>query len=76
MNTVTLEDAEKALREARAQLDRAAAAADDAVKRDAWRQAEIRLARAARIVGFLATPPAEPWGLPMNLPTATVRGLL
>jgi hypothetical protein len=61
MNTPTLADAEKAIREARPHLDRAAGADDDAVKADAWKQAAMRLAYAARVLeGLAAATAPEP----------------
>ncbi len=72
MNTPTIEDVERAIRDARPHLDRAAAADDDAVKADAWKQGAMRLGYAARVLEGLAaaaTPPdLRRWGMDLSLP--------
>jgi hypothetical protein len=60
MNRPTIEDAEKAIRDARPHLDRAAGTDDDAVKADRWKQASMRLAYAARVLEGLAAAAAPP----------------
>jgi hypothetical protein len=70
--TLTLADAEKALADALQHLG----AADEAVKRDLYKQAAARLATAARVPDWLGAPPPGPYGMSLSLPGAGVRGLL
>jgi hypothetical protein len=74
-----IEDVEKAIRDARPHLDRAAAADDDAVKVDAWKQAAMRLAYAGRVLEGLAAaavPQAAPRGPSLSLPGVPARSAL
>jgi hypothetical protein len=72
MSTLAIEVVEKAIRDARPHLDRAAGADDDAVRADAWKQAAMRLGYASRVLEGLAaaaTPPdPRRWGMDLTLP--------
>jgi hypothetical protein len=65
--TPALDDAERAIRGARAHLDYAAGSDDAAVQRDRYRQAGVLLGHAARLLADLAEDPSPPpSGLPLS----------